>query len=249
VTRVALALFASALSLGAAPKYQPPGQPLPALPVIEAVTVEAAADTVTVIEDVLLEQGAYQRGDLVFFVSFGLPGLPLAFDARVFPGMTPDASDAERERGGEAAAVERAARKPLGAEVLLGRGESAGVTIRVRDALAKQMFAVDGKVRLRIREVHAAPPKDEAGHRQALIRLGTAFGEPLTLGHVYVSGSRSASAMLCGAEADTTPIVVYDRERKRRLFPEGDEAIRVYYAQIDPSQALRHKGDDLCVTF
>src|SRR5580693_3798520 len=60
-----------------------PPEPLPMLPSVARVRVEAACDRLLVMEDVNLPRGDWVSGGLDLYVAFGAPGVPIAMDAQI----------------------------------------------------------------------------------------------------------------------------------------------------------------------
>ena len=220
-----------------------PAPPLPSLPVIERVRVEVAKDYALLIEDVLLPRGEYVSGDLDLFVSFGAPGAPRAFDARLF-AEDAQASDAT----GEPIAVERAPRRPVSAQLLLGRPLMAGAVLHLKEQSFLRSVAPTGTARVRVRSMLAAPSEDARQAREIVVRLGIPEGPPLALARVELASTEPrpwitrAEAVLCGPDADPYPLSVAVTP------PLAPPAVRDH-APVAPILAVRHATDDLCVRF
>lgn len=245
---------AAAVVLAAAPPPIPPASsppssppPLPFLPSVSLVRLEVASDRVLVVEDVTLPRGDYRGGDLDFYVAFGAPGAPQAFDARLLPvpdgSLFPDDGDA-----GEPVPADRAPRRPVGAYVLLGRPQMAGAVLHVREAAFVRAVAPGGMAVLRIRSLLAAPPDDAHAGREIVVRLGASDGQPLTLGRVQVTSPAArpriarADARLCGEGADRALLAV-------AIVPKPPPSATAPPAPLAPVLAARHASDDLCVRY
>jgi hypothetical protein len=258
-TRVlAIALFTSAFALSsraalAAPVVSsssssaPPLSPLPILPSVPLVRIEVSADRLLLIEDVALPRGDWRAGDLPFYVSFGAPGAPQAFDARLFAipdgSLEPAAGDA-----GEPVPVRRAPRRPSSAYLLLGRPQMAGAVFEVREASFKRAASAGGMAILRVRTLLPLPLPDPSGARELVVRLGTVGGAPLTLGRIQVAADARlhvahAEARLCGPEADPYPLAVALTPKPAAPTPPPAQG------PLAPVLAVRHATDDLCVRF
>jgi hypothetical protein len=215
------------------------------LPSVARVRVETGRDRLLVYEDINLPRGQWQSGALDLFVAFGAPGTPIAMDARL--GSAQPSSDAVRvEGGGDGVAIELAPRVPPSANLLLGTRRMAGVILHLREADLRRAFLAGSVALLRIRMLLPAPVSDPAAVRDVVVRLGAPQGAPLTLGAIeVVSIDRDrpiarVEAQLCGPDADTRPLAVVGRTSGLGAKP--SEA-----APIDPSQAVRHADDDLCI--
>jgi hypothetical protein len=225
---------------------QPP--PLGALPSIPRARVEVAADHVVVIEEVNLPRGDWRAGDLAFYVAFGGPGAPAAFDAHVLAvpdgALEPLATDV-----GEKVVVERAPRRPATVHELLGAEDMAGMVVRVPEATLRRALAPGGMAALRFRTLLALPAGNAQSGHDVLVRLGHTRSTPLTLGRVQVAsvegGARitRAEAHLCGGSADPWPLAVAIEPRPTAPAPVGAQA------PIAPVLAVRNPDDDLCVRF
>lgn len=208
--------------------------PLPSLPVLSRVRIEAQQGHVVITEDVRLERGDWSSGDLDLWVSFGAPGVPRAFDAHLVP-VAPDAFFADPDDKGEALAVEKQPRKPQRARLLLGREAMAGVVVHAKEPALRRAFALSGVLVLRLRSL--------VDGSDVLVRLGTDGAAPIAIGIIEVVGDAKtvarADAKLCGPNADPYPLAV-------TLVPA--RAMPIAYPRPQaPSLAARHDGDDLCV--
>lgn len=226
-----------------------PVGPLPMLPSVARVRVEAARDRVVVIEEVNLPRGDWRSGGLDFYVAFGAPGTPLAVDARLV-AISKDALESRLEDAGEALAVQSAVRRPAGAFMLLGRAQMAGVVVRVKETDLRRAYASGDLVALRIRSLLPPAAGDAHGLHDVVVRLGIAGDVPLTLGHVQVVSLESqpwitrVEASLCGPEAEGLPLAV---TVSPKTDPSDAPAKPRVGGPIAPSTAVRHASDDLCV--
>ncbi len=167
-------------------------------------------------------------------------------------GLRPDGDiSVDDAAPGEPVALEKAARRPPNAALLLGRPQMAGVVARVKESAFKRATAASGMAVLRLRWVQPLPEKDPSGAREVLARLGVQGAAPLTLLRVEVASGEEgvavarAEARLCGPEADPYPLAV-------SVLPKDvkDPAARGAPAGVvSPMFATRHASDDLCVRF
>ena len=221
---------------------------LPTLPSVPRVRIQVARDHVVIVEEVNLPRGEWQSGDLDFYVAFGAPGAPQAFDARLLAvadgALEPEAADA-----GEALVVERAARRPASAQTLLGPSQMAGAVVHVREAAFRRAVAAGNMAAIRLRTLLTLPEEDARTGREVVVRLGASRGTPLTLGRLQIDAHDArprvtrAEAHLCGAEADPYPLAIAVTPRGAASPAPAAEA------PIAPVLAVRHVGDDLCVRF
>jgi hypothetical protein len=226
-----------------------PAPPLPMLPSVGRVRLEAARDRVIVLEDVNLPRGDWQSGGLDLYVAFGAPGTPTAIDARLIAVPTGSA-EPRADDAGEAVSVESAIRRSPGAQPLLGRPLMAGVVVHVKEAQLRRDYALGGVAVLRIRSLLSAPAADPSGARDVVVRLGVAAGLPLTLGRIQLvslephAGISRAEATLCGPDATAWPLSV-------SLVPQSLKTLEPLPSRptltIAPEMAVRHASDDLCV--
>jgi hypothetical protein len=224
----------------------PAVDPLPSLPSVSRVRVEAAADRVLVLEDISLPRGEWRGGDLDLYVAFGAPGAPRAFDARLFAvadgALEPDDADA-----GEPVPTDRVPRRPATAHPLLGRPQMAGAVLHVRESAFKKAVTPGGMAIVRVRTLLDAPPEDPERGREVVVRLGASSGQPLTLGRIQVVTTgpklriRRAEAHLCGPDADAYPLALSPKPPPTAVPSER--------APIAPVLAVRHASDDLCVLY
>lgn len=220
-----------------APPKPPPLAPLPMLPSVAKVRVEVMKTAVVVTEDVLLPRGDWRGDSLDFYVAFGGPGAPHAFDAHLL-GVADGALEPAEGEPGETVSFERAPRRPDTAYPLLGRDVMAGVVVHLRKESLAKAFAPGAMATLRLRTVLEVPEDDPSGGKSVLVRLGTSRGTPLTLGRVVVLSAARAEARLCGPEADPAPLALLPRPTTPPATP-----------RIAPVLAVRHATDDLCVRF
>jgi hypothetical protein len=232
------------------PLRQSAAPPLPLLPTLPQVRIDAAHDHAVVRLDVNLPRGEWQAGDLDLFAAFGAPGAPRALDARLF-SIQPPLLEPARDDVGEVVSVEAVNRRPARAFALLGRSQMTGVVLHVREAAFRRATAGGRTARLRIRFLHALPPETAAG-REVVVRLGSEGGAPLSLDEIVVGSTevgrsiRRAEARLCGPEADPYPLAAsLDAPPGPPVEPTTLRTPGV----IAPSLAVRHLGDDLCIRF
>jgi len=230
------------------PAYVRPAPPLPMLPRVGRVRIEAARDRVVIVEDVQLPRGDWQSGGLDLYIAFGSPGTPIAIDARI---MVPSAGglDAHPEEAGDPVVLEHAPRRTAGAQALLGKPQMAGVVAHVKEAQLRRAYAVGESAVLRVRTLLMAPVADSTGARDVVVRLGVSAGQPLTLGRIQVGSLEAepwvtrAEASLCGPEATASPLTVGIAGK-----PPGPAIPRAPPAStLAPELAVRHASDDLCI--
>jgi hypothetical protein len=231
-----------------APAYVRPAPPLPMQPRVGRVLVEAAADRVVVVQDVVLPKGDWQSGGLDLYVAFGAPGVPIAIDARLI-APSPGGLDARPEETGELVVLEHVPRRSVRAQQLLGPSQMAGVAVHVKEVQLRRIYAAGEYAVLRIRSLLMAPAADATtGARDVVVRLGAVGGLPLTLGRVQVASLEAqpwitrAEASLCGPDADTSwPLTV-------TVIGKAPGAPRIRSRPtIAPEMAVRHATDDLCI--
>jgi len=265
---VALALAAVNVLAHAAPAPAPPPPPrsagplLPLLPSVPRVRLEVARAHVIVVEDINLPRGNWRSGDLEFYISFGAPGAPFAFDARLL--AVPDgALEPASEDHGEPISIERAIRRPANTNVylLLGHPQMAGTIVRIKDAEFRRALGTRAMAALRVRTVLPLPELDPRTGREVVVRLGTEAGNPLTLGRVQVAAIEKdvalqyAEAHLCGKDADPYPLSVALRAGTSGPFlhatadPKAPARAGAPEAPVAPVLAVRHVTDDLCIRF
>jgi len=259
--RVAVALAVTVPLLGTAHAKAPPGHPpprsppphawvrpappLPMLPSVARVRIEAARDRVVLLEEVNLPRGDWQSGGLDLFVAFGAPGTPVAVDAKLAP-VPGGAVESRPEDPGEPVPVEPVLRHTPAMQVLLGRPTMSGVVLHVKDAQLRHAYALGDTAALRIRSLLSPPAADATGARDVVVRLGFAAGQPITLEKVQVVSAEPkpwitrAEATLCGPDADPWPLSV-------ALLPRPGDPATPVARTLAPPMAVRHASDDLCV--
>ncbi len=232
--RLTAAAFLSRASLAVA---APTGAaPFPVPVCVPRVLVEVGRAHVLIVEDVVLGRGEW-TGDTDAFVAFGAPGMPRALDAQ----LGPVGADGEEIRGGgESVFVERAPRRPGHASLLLGDPAMAGAVLHLREGQLRRAAAPTGLARVRLRTLLDLPAVSASGMREVVVRLGARDGEPLALGGVVLTSAdpgmiTSASAHLCGPEADARPLEVGAR-------PSSPSAVAALLS-------VRHASDSLCIGF
>jgi hypothetical protein len=234
-----------------------PAAPLPSLPSIARVRVEAARDHVIVLEEVDLPRGAWTSGDLDLYVAFAAPGAPVAFDAHLL--AVPDGALAPLESdAGEPIAIERAPRRPVSAQSLLGPPQMAGAVLHVKEPAFRRAVAPGNMAAIRVRTLAPLPEEDARTGREIVVRLGAAFGTPLTLGRVQIASIdprpfvTRAEAHLCGLEADPYPLAIALTPKPSGASPQASTSVASpspSVAPIAPVLAVRHASDDLCIRF
>jgi hypothetical protein len=236
----------SAMAPAPAPVFVRPAPPLPMLPRVGRVRVEAAPDRVVVVEDVVLPKGDWESGGLDLYVAFGSPGTPIAIDARLIV-PSPGGLDSRPEEAGDPVTLEHAARRTAGAQALLGRPQMAGVVARVKETQLRRAYASGEVAVLRLRSLLMAPAADATGARDVVVRLGAVAGLPLTLGRIQVGSLEAqpwitrAEASLCGPDAAAWPLTV-------TVIGRVSGAAKVpARPTIAPEAAVRHANDDLCI--
>ncbi len=229
------------------PVHVRPAPPLPLLPRVGRVRVEAAPDRVVVVEDVVLPKGDWESGGLDLYVAFGSPGTPIAIDARLIV-PSPGGLDSRPEEAGDPVALDHASRRTPAEQPLLGRPQMAGVVVHVKEAQLRRAYAAGEAAVLRLRSLLMAPAPDATGARDVVVRVGAAGGLPLTLGRIQVGSLEArpwitrAEASLCGPEAATWPLSV-------TVVGNAPGAPKPSASRptIAPEAAVRHASDDLCI--
>jgi hypothetical protein len=241
--------FASAFALGVF--FSPPAPaaaPLPSLPSVPRVRIEVAEEHVVALEDVALPRGDWRSGDLDMYVSFGSPGAPVAFDARLHAAPDGGLEAAEGDPG-EPVPVDRAPRRPASAHLLLGRAQMAGAVLHVKEAAFRRATDPGGMAILRVRTLLPLPPVDAQAGREIVVRLGIPGGPPLTLGRLQIVALDAkakiarADAHLCGAESDPYPLAIAITPKPSSAGPPPAKG------PVAPVLSVRHASDDLCVRF
>ena len=207
------------------------------LPSVARVRVDVTKTAVVVVEEVLLPKGEWKSDALDFYVAFGGPGVPRAFDGHLVP-VADGALEPNDDDVGEALAFDRAPRRPPTAHPLLGKDVMAGVVLHVKKESLAKAFAPGAMAALRLRTVLEMPENDPSRGKSVLVRLGVAGGTPIALGRVAVTSTARAEARLCGPDADPTPLAIVPRPKEPPSTP-----------RIAPILAVRHATDDLCVRF
>lgn len=207
------------------------------LPSVARVRIDVTKTAVVVVEEVLVPKGEWKGDALDFYVAFGGPGVPRAFDAHLVP-VADGALEPNDDDAGEVLASDRAPRRPPTAYPLLGKDVMAGVVLHLKKESLAKAFTPGAMAALRLRTVLEMPEDDPSGGKSVLVRLGASRGTPLTLGRIVVSAVARAEARLCGADADATPLAILPRPKDPPTTP-----------RIAPILAVRHATDDLCVRF
>ncbi|MDP9150573.1 MAG: hypothetical protein M3O36_11620 [Myxococcota bacterium] len=222
-----------------------PAPPLPMLPSVTRVRVEAGSDRLLLVQELSLPRGDWQSGGLNFYVAFGAPGTPLAIDVRLVP-MPRGRVEARIDDAGEALPVEPAVRRASDMQLLLGPPQMSGVSIRTSESQLRRAYAASDVVGLRIRSVLTTPAAGPDGARDLVVRLGIAGALPLTLGRIQLLSRDArapiarAEARLCGPEADPYPLAI-------AVLSKSTDAHASVAAAIAPVMAVRHASDDLCI--
>jgi hypothetical protein len=225
--------------------------PLPMLPSVARVCVEAGRDRVVIIEDVNLPRGDWQSGGLDLYVAFGAPGTPIAMDARLISPVRAETGHGEVEANGEEAeeriATETAAERGPGIQPLLGPPQMAGLVLHIKETQLRHAYAAADRVVVRVRSLLRAPSADATGARDVVVRLGVATGLAMTLGRIQVVSLEpppwitQAEAILCGPEANRQAMTVTLMPRP----PARPDDTRDH--TIPPPAAVRHPSDDMCI--
>lgn len=227
----------SLLQLGGAP-------PFPSLPTLPHVHVEVARDHLMVVDELNLPRGEWVSGDLDLYLAFGAPGTPLAVDVRLY-ALDAGLNEPLPQDMGEPVAVELASHRPRAALAFLGPAEMAGFVVHLRESAFRRALGKSGTGRLRVRTLLPLPSPDAAGGREVVVRLGSHDGPPITLGRVSLSvagPSARSEARLCGKDADVYPLSI-------SVEPDSGSPAPLRVVTADPSLAVRHPSDDLCVRF
>lgn len=227
-----------------APAPKPPVGELPMLPSIARVHVDVTTNAVVVEQDIALPRGQWRGDALDFYVAYGAPGAPLAFESTLLPvndgQLTADAT----ERG-EPVESSRAAQRPRSAYLLIGRPHMAGSVVHIRADALSRALARSHMASLRLRSLHPAPTIEPDGSRELIVRLGMVSSAPLTLGRLEIAAREGppiirAHAELCGEEADAHRLAIHIT---------GHERDRTSRDVIAPVLARRHPSDDLCIRY
>jgi len=207
------------------------------LPSVARVRIDVTKTAVVVVEEVLVPKGEWKGDALDFYVAFGGPGVPRAFDAHLVP-VADGALEPNDDDAGDVLASDRAPRRPPTAYPLLGKDVMAGVVLHVKKESLAKAFTPGAMAALRLRTVLEMPEDDPSGGKSVLVRLGASRGTPLALGRIAVTSTARAEARLCGPDADPTPLAIVPRPKDAPTTP-----------RIAPILAVRHATDDLCVRF
>ena len=108
-----------------------PAPPLPMLPSVSRVRIEAARDRAVVTEEIALPKGDWAAGGLDLYAAFGAPGTPIAVDARLVP-VPAGQLESRLEDAGEPVTVEPMIRHLPNTQLLLGRPNMAGFVVRCK---------------------------------------------------------------------------------------------------------------------
>jgi hypothetical protein len=215
------------------------------LPSVSRVRIEVGRDWALVLQDIRLPRGDWQKGGLDLFVAFGAPGTPTAIDSILLS----DSAGRDGTTGSgdvEAISVDLAPRALPSVNDLLGYGGMAGAVLHVRESMLRRAFSAGEAAIVRIRTLLSTRTADPSGARDVVVRLGAPDGVPLTLQTIeMVSLDRDRpfvrlEAQLCGREADERPLAIVG-------WPSASTASAGHPAAIEPSQAVRHGSDNLCV--
>ena len=221
--------------------------PLLMLPSISNVRIDVRDDGVVVEQNILLPQGDWHGGDIVFCSAFGAPSIPIAIDAKL-RAVEDGALEAGDRAIAEPLAVDVVANCPSDGHLLLGPPKMAGALLRLREAALRKAFSPGKMAEIRIRSKVPMPRANEVEERDLVVRLGMHEAAPLTLGRVSIDASSPtksivfAEAKLCGPQADSYPLAVQFKGRPPNLLVGGR-------APLAPVLAVRHASDDLCLRF
>jgi hypothetical protein len=248
--RAALAVLGFCVAAGADASAKGPDPALFCAPSIPRVRIEVGRNHLLVVEEVNLPRGDYRGGDIEVYVAFGGPGVPRAIDAHLVPVERAALAPSPTESG-TALVTSRVTRKPTSVPALLGRKSMAGIVVRVPERALRRAFAPGGMAAIRVRSVHPLPSADARGVREALVRLGIDGGPPMALARIELAAAEkglsfaSASAELCGPEADRFPLAMHVTPLAAGALPRDPSVPR----PLAPVLAVRHGSDDLCVRF
>jgi hypothetical protein len=218
--------------------------PLPMLPSVARIRVEAASDRILVLQELNVPRGDWRTGDLDVYVAFGSPGPPIAMDARLV-SLPAGESEARLDDPGDTVSAQPASHPDAADQVLIGKPVMAGVELRVKEPQLRRAYASNDLAVLRVRSLlHPGATNDE-GARDVVVRLGSSAGLPMTLARIEMASLDKARAIsraqarLCGPDADPWPlsVVILPRPPGRSETP----------TTVAPSFALRHSSDDLCI--
>ena len=211
---------------------RPPVGPLPFLPTVARVSVDLAGDRLLLTEDVRLPRGEWTGGDLDFFVAYGAPGTPVAIDAQLY---APNGDVTKLT-------VQPSPRATQWTHPLLGPRDMSGVILHVSANAFRGATSI-GDAILRVRSVLSPARPDGGGGHEVLVRLGNADGEPIAVERIELGTAlgplRTATAHLCGQEADPYPLA---------LTQPGQPRPRIQYPRPQaPWLASRRPTDSLCL--
>lgn len=223
------------------PPLPPPAlETLPRFVELSHVDVLATEDAVLATTDLAIARGGWDGAAFDFFVAYGAPGLPAAFEARVLPAPA-DGVLPLQAAAGEALSASQAYEAPTHAAFSLGRALALGQTVHVDGAVLARAFAAGNTDRafLRVRAVHRFLGASRFVP-SCLVRLDTPRLGILPLGAVTVRNDAekgpglgvSTSAKLCRVDGTMVPL------RIAQGAPDVGQA---------PFLTQRHAGEDLCV--
>lgn len=239
--RAAVVILACAATIAldafAAPRpTKPPPSYVPSPVAISRVRVEARQGRILVTTDLTLPGGRAPREDLDVHVSYGGPGMPIAFDAQLI--ATPKGYlVAPVERAGDRLTTAASKRCPSHAAFVIGRCEMAGSLVHVPAASLSSKLEESGQVTLRLREVRELPAPLQDGQREILVRLGARGETPYVLGLIELATDQligRTEAVFCGLQP-----------RPGKLFVSAPGST----GGIAPPLAERGPHDDLCLRF
>lgn len=226
-----------ALGALAAPRTpKPPPSYVPSPVAISRVRVEARQGRALVTTDLTLPGGRAPREDLDVHVSYGGPGMPVAFDAQLMP--TPKGYlVAPVDRAGDRLATTPSKRCPSHTAFVIGRCEMAGSLVHVPASALASKLEESGQVTLRLREVRELPAPMQDGQREILVRLGAQGDTPFVLGLIELATDQligRTEAVFCGLQP-----------HPGKLFVSAPGSS----GGIAPPLAERGPRDDLCLRF
>lgn len=226
-----------ALDALAAPRTpKPPPSYVPSPVAISRVRVEARQGRVLVTTDLTLPGGRAPREDLDVHVSYGGPGMPMAFEAQLI--ATPKGYlVAPVDQAGDRLAAAPSKRCPSHSAFVIGRCEMAGSLVHVPASALASKLEQSGQVTLRLREVRELPAPLQDGQREILVRLGARGDTPYVLGLIELATDQMigrTEAVFCGLQP-----------RPGKLFVSAPGST----GGIAPPLAERGPHDDLCLRF
>lgn len=225
----------------APPPLPPPAvESLPRIVELSHVDVLATEDAALVTTDLAIERARWDGASFDFFVAYGAPGLPAAFEARALPPPT-DGVIPLQSVAGEALAASHAYEAPAHAAFSLGLAPAAGQIVHVDAAVLGRVLSVAPGARafLRVRAVHRFIGASRFVP-SVLVRLDTPRLGVLPLGAVTVRGEgekgfglgASTAAKLCRIDGTTIPLRIAQGRAD---------------AGLAPFLTKRSAGEDLCV--